>query len=233
MNYRDNAAVRDKLAAEYVLGTLKGGARRRFEGWLHDDAALRSLTDAWRERLTPLAEFAPAVTPPGRVWRAIEQRLHLRRAPGWQFWRHDAPGFWRPLGLFASAAALVLAVALVQWRANAPAVDYVATLSDDQAQAALLVTADRRHGVLDVRLADGAQPAAGRVWQLWVVPKAGAPRSLGVLPRAGRTRLALPAGALGPEVAVLAISVEPPGGSPNPRAPSGPIVYKGSWVRAM
>jgi anti-sigma-K factor RskA len=30
---------------------------------------------------------------------------------------------------------------------------------------------------------------------------------------------------------VLAVSLEPKGGSPNPRAPSGPILYKGGWVR--
>jgi anti-sigma-K factor RskA len=233
MNFRDNAALRDKLAGEYVLGTLKGGARRRFEGWLHDDAALRALTDDWRARLTPLGEFAPAVTPPGRVWRAIEQRLRLNRAPAWQFWRHDAPAFWRPLGLAALAATLVLAFTLVQWRSNAPAVDYVATLSDDKAQAALLVTADRRHGALNVRLADGVALAADRALQLWAVPKAGAPRSLGVLPRSGAARLALPAGALGADVALLAVSVEPLGGSPNPDAPTGPIIYKGSWVQAM
>jgi anti-sigma-K factor RskA len=233
MNYRNNATLRDKLAAEYVLGTLKGGARRRFEGWLHDDAALRGLTDQWRARLTPLGEFAPAVTPPRRVWRALEQRLRLRTGPAWQFWRHDAPGFWRPLGLAAIAATLVLAFTLVQWRSTMPAVDYVATLADEKAQAALLVTADRRHGALDVRLADGVALAADRVLQLWAVPKAGAPRSLGVLPRSGAIRLALPAGALGDDVALLAVSVEPLGGSPNPNAPSGPIIYKGSWVRAM
>jgi len=233
MNYRDNAVLREKLAGEYVLGTLKGGARRRFEGWLHDDAALRALTDAWRARLTPLGEFAPAVTPPGRVWRAIEQRLRLRTAPAWQFWRQDAPGFWRPLGLAAMAATLVLAFTLVQWRNNLPTVDYVATLADDKAQAALLVTADRRHGALNVRLADGVALAADRVLQLWAVPKEGAPRSLGVLPRSGAVRLALPAGALGADVALLAVSVEPLGGSPNPDAPTGPIIYKGSWVQAM
>ena len=233
MNYRNNAVLRDKLAAEYVLGTLRGGARRRFEGWLHDDAALRGLTDDWRARLTPLGEFAPGVVPRRRVWRAIEQRLRLRTAPAWQFWRHDAAGFWRPLGLAAIAATLVLAFTLVQWRSNLPAVEYVATLADDKAQAALLVTADRRHGALDVRLADGVALAADRVLQLWAVPKQGAPRSLGVLPRSGAVRLALPAGALGADVALLAVSVEPLGGSPNPDAPTGPIIYKGSWVKAM
>ena len=232
MNYRDNAGLRDKLAAEYVLGTLKGGARRRFEGWLHGDAALRSITEDWRARLYPMGEFAPAVTPPRRVWRAIEERLHLGATSSWQFWRAGS-GFWRPVGLAAVAATLVLGVTLVQWRSNQPAVDFVATLADDKDQAALLVTADRRHGALEVRLADGVALAADRVLQLWAVPKEGAPRSLGLLPRSGALRLALPAGALGEDVALLAVSVEPLGGSPTPDKPSGPIVYKGSWVRAM
>jgi anti-sigma-K factor RskA len=228
MKYRDDNGLRDalcdKLAAEYVLGTLQGGARRRFEHWLRDDAALRAVVEGWRERLIPMAEFAPAAKPRRRVWRALERRLRLR--PG-------VAAFWRPLGLAAIAATLVLAVTLAQWRSRQPATDFVATLSDAEARAVLLVTADRRHGTLDVRLADGVDVAAGRVLQLWAVPKQGAPRSLGLLPRAGTVTLTLPEGALAADVALLAVSIEPAGGSPDPHKPSGPILYKGGWMRAM
>ena len=34
-------------------------------------------------------------------------------------------------------------------------------------------------------------------------------------------------------VAVLAVSLEPKGGSPNPNAPTGPVLYKGAWVRVL
>jgi anti-sigma-K factor RskA len=38
---------------------------------------------------------------------------------------------------------------------------------------------------------------------------------------------------VGDDVVVLAISLEPRGGSPDPNGPTGPVLYKGPWVRAM
>ncbi|MET0265005.1 MAG: anti-sigma factor [Duganella sp.] len=237
MNIRDNLPLRDKLAAEYVLGTLKGGARRRFEGYLHHDAALRRSTAEWQDRLAPMAEFAPAQTPRRQVWRAIERRLALRAAaPAWQFWRNESLAFWRPLGLASSALALVFALIIGTQTLNAPRIDHVATLLDDKAQAVLVLTADSRKQQMTVRVV--ASPAlladsADKSLELWAVPKTGAPRSLGLLNAAGEVKLALTARAIGDDVALLAVSLEPKGGSPDRNGPSGPILYKGNWVRTL
>ena len=75
MNIQHNEKLRDRLAAEYVLGTLKGGARRRFEYWLKNDFMLRQAVTEWQERLSPLSEFAPPVQPPQQVWNRINQRI--------------------------------------------------------------------------------------------------------------------------------------------------------------
>lgn len=234
MNIRDNAALCDKLAAEYVLGTLRGGARRRFEGLLRDDAALRRLTAEWQERLTPMAEFAGAQAPRAQVWRAIERRLGLGRAwAAWQFWRSESLTVWRSLSLVSLGVALLLAGVLRSTLVDVPRIDFVATLVDEKARTALLLTADSARQVLTVRLVENAPVAADKSLQLWAVPKQGAPRSLGVIPPQGAIELPLTGSALGDDIATLAVSLEPRGGSPGEGGPTGPIIYKGNWVRML
>ena len=248
MNIRGKAELRQKLSAEYVLGTLRGGARRRFEGWLHQDADLRNITAEWQQRMAPMAEFSTPVAPRKQVWEGIEQRLKLRPRPrfhpAWQFWRSEALAgslagslaFWRALGIASSLFAALLVVVLVSRTLDAPLISHVATLSDDKAVTVLVLTADSRHHALDVRLAAGAPAGttlalSDKTLQLWAVPKKGHPRSLGVLADNGRATLALTDSALGADVALLAVSLEPRGGSPDPNGPTGPILYKGNWVR--
>ncbi len=233
MRLRGKDTLRDRLAAEYVLGTLRGRARRRFEGYMHDDAALRRTVAEWRDRIGAMAEFVPAATPRMAVWRAIEARLGLRAAaPAWQFWRHRALDFWRTLGVSASIVAALLLVTVMQER-DGPAVTDIATLTDEQSRTALLVLADRDRQRLNVRLVEAPATGPGRVLQLWAVPLQGAPRSLGLLEGGRELTLPLTRQALGADVALLAVSLEPAGGSPNPDGPSGPILYKGAWVRLM
>lgn len=125
MNYRGNTELQERLAAEYVLGTLRGRARQRFQAWMRDDAALRRTVIEWEERLTPLAAAVEPVQPPRRVWQSIESRLAAsagptqpatRSDPRRRLW--DSVAFWRNWGLVATgcAAALLAMTMLVQPR---------------------------------------------------------------------------------------------------------------------
>lgn len=230
MNIRGNDPLRQKLASEYVLGTLKGGARRRFEGWLYNDADLRNITAEWRQRLEPMAEFATPVAPPRRVWQQIEQRLHLSPQGGWSLWR-DSLSFWRSLGLASSAIAALLVIVMSTQLMSTPEISHVATLMDEKSQTAMLLTADSRHDTLEVRMVGNAPVPTDKELELWAVPKSGNPRSLGLLADKGSVKLALSSRAIGNDVALLAVTLEPRGGSPDPNGPTGPILYKGNWVR--
>jgi anti-sigma-K factor RskA len=231
MNLRNNPVLGEKLAAEYVLGTLKGGARRRFETYLQADAGLRASVAGWQARLVPMVEWSPGVQPPARVWHGIERRLgRTSAAPWWQFWRIDGARVWGGLAVGASAAAVALAVVLAG-RAPAPALQQVATLVDEKAQTALVVAADAGTERIEVRVAPGVTVPDDRTLQLWAITTAGKTRSLGILPDNRRASLRLDSRAVGADVMLLAISLEPKGGSPNPEAPTGPVLYKGAWVR--
>jgi anti-sigma-K factor RskA len=133
MRYHNKPELRDRLAAEYVLGTLRGRARLRFEAWMREDAALRRNVAGWEQRLAPMAAGIAAVAPPPRVWQRIDARIAAAaaaaaapgatpavartpspasRAAGGGFW--DNLAFWRGWGLVATgcAAALIGALAL-------------------------------------------------------------------------------------------------------------------------
>jgi anti-sigma-K factor RskA len=218
----------DRLAAAYVLGTLRGPARRRFEALLPAHPGLRAAVAGWQARLLPLSASVAPVEPPASAWPGIERRLFgAPPAPA------PAPRWWRRLGLWRglSAASTVAAVALLVVATQAPPpqapVLVVLGASDEAARAmnarfVASVSADGRALVL--RPVDAVQLDPGRALELWAVPAQGAPRSLGLVRGDGATTL-LRAQLL-QDTAAFAISVEPPGGSPT-GAPTGPIVSVG------
>jgi anti-sigma-K factor RskA len=214
------------LAGEYVLGLLRGEDRLRFEARLAEEATLRAEVEAWERRLAPLAESLPEIAPAPRVWRRLSART-LRRAP------RDAGRrtlrIWRALALASGAAALVLAALLVARRPEAPPLQ-IALLADEQAHPVLLVSATPERGPVQVRLLRQPETPKDRTLELWLLPEAGgAPRSLGLLSSEGPTQLRLTPEQLRAfgQASGLAVSVEPPGGSPT-GAPTGPVVFSGA-----
>ncbi len=75
MMKHDNPKLIDALAAEYVLGTLNGRARRRFERWRAQEWHVERRVQAWEERLSGLALRLPPMRPSPHVWSHIEKRI--------------------------------------------------------------------------------------------------------------------------------------------------------------
>lgn len=77
----DRPDLADRLAAEFVLGTLHGGARRRFRQQLLRSRVLQDAVKRWEQQLTPAAARLDGPAPAERVWLGIEARISPAR-PG-------------------------------------------------------------------------------------------------------------------------------------------------------
>jgi anti-sigma-K factor RskA len=239
MNLRENERLLEKLASEYVLGTLRDGARRRFEATLKNDPVVQRAVAEWQDRLHPMAEFATAIQPPPQVWRAIVKKLNLHPVESnrakrsfWLNLRKDL-SFWRGLGMTSTALAIILVSVLLGKQAEpvAPVTSYIALLADNQAQPIAIVTGDARRHELTIKVVARQTIAADKSLELWAVPQQGSPRSLGRVADNGSIMLPLPENATPQSIPLLVVTLEPKGGSPNPNRPTGPILFKGAWLQ--
>ncbi len=241
----------DRLAAAHALGTLRGGARRRFEALARQSPAVRARAIAWRERFAALTELQPAQAPDPNVWKRIENQLlplDPRRAADRATREgdrlHRVLRWWRGAAAGAALAALALLTValqlqqslgaqdtqLAQLRAQ-PLVRYVAVLEDGRQQPALLVTFDPRQGTLTLKQVQAIEAGPQHSLQLWALPPAGTPRSLGVLGEGQVVRLPAQEAQVR-EVPALAVSLEPRGGAPAGSGPTGPVLLKGALLQA-
>lgn len=228
---RDPDFAHEMRAAEYVLGTLDARERADLEREAAADPAAAGRVRAWEDRLAPLMEIIPAVVPPPQVrpalLRAIPDRTARdqlaalrRRVRRWQAATGGA-------GLLAAGLALFVAVAPGSRDGageGAGAGHYLAVVQGGGALPALIVRVDMRAGTAQVRPV-GAEAPAGRSLELWYVGASG-PKTIGLV-GAAPSRITLPQGA-SPD-GVIAVSVEPQGGSPSGQ-PTGPVVYTGRLI---
>jgi len=122
-------------------------------------------------------------------------------------------------------------IAALQTRLQAaPQIEYVAVLQDDKAAASVLVTFDPKTNRLTLKRVGGYQEASDKSLQLWAVPPAGGPRSLGVMGGEPVMRLPASEGDIR-AVPTLAISLEPRGGAPAGSGPTGPVLFTGALLQ--
>ncbi len=221
------------LAGEYVLGLLPIGERRAADARMVTDPAFAARVRDWQADLSNLdTRYAPVAVPAGLGLR-IEARLFagdmsVSRTSLW-----SSLAFWRGLALASLVAAAglgALASGLLSPPADDAAPALVARLANPDSNIGLLASFDARSGALS--FVPAAFAAEGEhALELWLVPADGAPISMGLVPGdGGLLRLDENLrGRIG-EGAVLAVSLEPAGGSPT-AGPTGPVLVSGSFAR--
>lgn len=242
MRYADPRLV-EHLASAYVLGTLTGRARRRFERLQRDRADVALAVAQWEQRLGRLAQSVAPVQPAERVWRAIEARTRpapppasARTTRGWQ------PAGWGLGGLvagLATAFALLVASPGLFLSADQLALrtggklpqSYVGLLTDAQGNGKLLVSSLRHGRVMTVKAIGPIEPPPpGRHLVLWAVPAQGAPFVLGTAPAGGTATSLLPdtSERLLSKVGKLMVTLE---ASARPVAPGGAPLFSGNCAK--
>ncbi|HEX4870709.1 MAG TPA: anti-sigma factor [Nevskiaceae bacterium] len=249
----ESPALQRLLAAEFVLGTLRGAARRRFERELARSPALRAEVRFWETRFAEMAlrQISP-VAPRELVWTALDLATQ-RPAAALPVTRPAGLLFWRSWAVAASVAALALGLAWDAERRKPPVqlppeivrvevpvpqpvpVAYVALLQAPQSGAQWTISVLPGQKLMRVSAAAQAFPLDQQhSLELWGIGPAGTPVSIGVLPLDGRHEMALPealAAAIERSL-TLAVSLEPQGGSPT-GAPTGPVLLTAPTVRAL
>jgi anti-sigma-K factor RskA len=229
---------REPLAAALALGVLSGPALAAAERLEASDAVFRAQVEDWRRRLAPLALAIAPVTPPSALWTLIEARLpgagvageaprlveQLRRRL--RLWRTAAAGF------AVAAVALAVLVAVPGLLRPPPPQRFVAVLGEGAQSPQFLVTVDLEQQQVSIMpVAEIGQPQGD--FELWLIAGQDAPQSLGLVSPSDGRRLALGALAQPALLAggLLAISLEPAGGSPT-GAPTGPVLWSGKLLQA-
>ena len=256
MNLIQNPSLLEQLAASYALGTLRGGARRRFEALARTHAEVRAQALIWQGRMASVAELQPQAAPSPVVWKRIENlvkadkeakamraaRSPVTRDKGW--W--SSLNLWRGLssmGVGVAAVALMVGINLNSINAQlggevqeltaklsaTPEIQYVAVLADDKAAASMLVTFDPKSKKLTLKRVGGYQESADKSLQLWALPQTGGPKSLGVLGSDAVVKLTAASNEV--NVPTLAITLEEKGGVPANSEPKGPLLFKGALIQ--
>lgn len=211
------------LAAEYALRLLDGDAERAAAARALADRDFAAEVQYWQSRLATLSDSVEEVAPSPTAERALMSRLFGDTAPtsGFALW------FWKGLAGLTSVAAIAFAALFFVPSSLQDQPLFVAEVTSDDGGLRMLAVVDPTAHTVRLTRTAGA-PVDGRVLELWGIPTDGTgPVSLGVLPDEETTLVLVPEALFGKAVGLtLALSDEPPGGSPT-GAPTGDVLAVG------
>ncbi|MBD3610146.1 MAG: anti-sigma factor [Gammaproteobacteria bacterium] len=181
-----NHKLRDALSSQYVLGTLQGAARRRFEHLLESDPDLRLRVQEWSHRLSPLSSGLSPIKPPSQVWKNIHRATASKKRPFTYAWLSklwDNSHFWK--GISAVTAGLLLVLSGVfnfqVQQASKPA-EYMVVVNNRFAQPVWVIEASGKKDMMMIKTLRNVSMGPDKTCALWLTWDDGHTMSLGLLP---------------------------------------------------
>lgn len=263
MNLLQNTDLLDRLASSYALGTLRGGARRRFETMAREQAPVRAAALIWQSRLASINELQPQMQPDAVVWTRIDNLVQGEKAgaaqaaaralaltsveqtTGMAAWLRSLT-LWRTataIGAMATVAAVTVGVGQREEFGGEIARLQTQLLAAPQIEYVAVLADDKAAASMLVTFDPKAKKLT--LQRVGAYEEAG-DRSLQLwaLPPTGGPKslgvlgrdklLRLTAGERDVrEVPTLAISLEPKGGVPSATGPTGPVLFKGALIQKM
>jgi anti-sigma-K factor RskA len=218
----------EALAAEHALGLLDGAERIDAERRFAASSAFAGAVEAWQARFASLLDEAPPVTPPTRVWARVARSLD-QAANVVEFKLRRSLMMWRGATAAAASVAIALAAALLLSRSPTTPILTAKLAATANGPAVFIAYYDPGRRALVLTPATAAA-APNRSPELWLMPTGAKPISLGVGTFNTSVQLVQTKGVLGAGSALLAVSLEPKGGSPTGQ-PTGPVIAIGSLQR--
>lgn len=218
------------LAGEYVLGVLSLEDRQKVERRMRSDRQFAAIVSRWEQNLSEFNEEYEMVTPAASVYPKIEKRIFGDAALGGHLW--NSLLLWRSVAfgsLFLVAGVLVFAITNeAALRPAAPGKLLSASLAGQNSSISLLANYDATSGRLKVTPVAAGKPEEKSL-ELWLIRGSDPAEALGILPQTGEGEIILPSELHGKltEGAIIAVSVEPFGGSPTGK-PTGDVVASGT-----
>lgn len=190
-----NDALRDALASEYILGTLQGKARQRFEKMLDSDPELRLRVQEWSHRLAPLSSGLKPVTPPASVWSKIHHRIRGKKhglLSRLHLWANL--NFWRGLSM-ATASLLVamISLSILPTQQLAEKEQMMVVVNNRFAQPVWIIETSSKDEMMMVKTLRTVDMGPDKTCALWLTWDDGMTMSLGLLPeKAGMMEMKKP-----------------------------------------
>ena len=212
MKYDDQTLL-NLLAAEYVLGTLHGHARDRFNRLMRTSPRARYATSLWQRHIKNLENAIESNPPDQQVWDKITKRIDPIFLPTQKKAKDPNYGIFKAWGAIATAVCIVLV--LITWQPQESFSDKIthSVTFYDSSNKPLWNLDISDHSIL-LKAASDRIIETNYDYQLWIRLK-GYPNAIPIalLPKTDSKEIARNALFKPQNIALLAISREPTGGS--------------------